>query len=52
MTRALVLRSATPADAEPIRDLTSQLGYDVEPAAGHERLVRLLQREDHRFVVA
>jgi putative acetyltransferase len=52
MNSAPGLRSATPADGEAIRDLTSQLGYDAEVAAVRERLARILQREDQRFVVA
>lgn len=46
------VRIARLDDVDRITELTGQLGYDVETAAVRERLARMLQRQDHRFLVA
>ena len=49
---ALSIRSAGIADADDIRVLTLQLGYDIEADALRARLSRILARADHHFLVA
>lgn len=49
---ALSIRIAQQSDAEGIRDLTSQLGYDVDAPAAAARLSRILSRSDQQFIIA
>jgi GNAT superfamily N-acetyltransferase len=46
------IRIARLDDVTRIVELTAQLGYDVSPEAADERLRRILQRPDDRFLVA
>jgi GNAT superfamily N-acetyltransferase len=46
------VRAATDADAEPIAELSAELGYPVELRAFRGRLRRILARDDQRVVVA
>ena len=46
------IRAAQTTDAEAIARLLGQLGYDATPADIASRLVRILTRSDHRFVIA
>jgi GNAT superfamily N-acetyltransferase len=48
----ITIRSARPADAETIAELTKQLGYSAEPAAVASRLSRVLARSDQQLLVA
>ena len=48
----VTVRTARLDDVDRIVDLTAQLGYDVDASAVQERLARILQRQDHRFLVA
>jgi len=47
-----IVRIASLDDVDRIVELTAQLGYDVDAATVRERLERILQRQDHRFMVA
>ena len=47
-----MIRVATVADADAVAQLTWQLGYDVDRTAVAERLARILDRPDQRFVIA
>ena len=49
---AISIRLARMSDLECIRDLTSQLGYEVDVATVAARLSSILLRSDQRFVVA
>ncbi len=49
---AVLIRSATPADAPMITSLTGQLGYAAIDAAVATRLHRILQHRDQLVVVA
>ena len=49
---ALSIRVARESDADAIAQLARQLGYDVDRTLVPARLARILQRPDHRFVVA
>jgi GNAT superfamily N-acetyltransferase len=40
------------SDAAAVGDLTGQLGYDVEASELGERLSRILERPDQRFLIA
>jgi GNAT superfamily N-acetyltransferase len=46
------IRTARVSDAQPIADLTAQLGYDVPAADVAARLARILARGDHQVFVA
>jgi len=46
------VRTARLDDVDRIVELTAQLGYDVHASAVRERLARILERPDHRFMVA
>lgn len=46
------VRIARIGDVARIVELTAQLGYEVSPEAADERLRRILQRPDDRFLVA
>ena len=46
------VRAARVTDADAIRELTSQLGYDVESSFVTDRLARILSRSDQQFLVA
>ena len=46
------VRVARVSDAEDIRELTFQLGYEVDVPTVVERLSRILQRSDQQFIVA
>jgi GNAT superfamily N-acetyltransferase len=46
------VRAATEADAAPIAALSRELGYPEEARTIHERLRRILPRDDHRVYVA
>ena len=49
---AISIRLARMSDVERIRDLTSQLGYEVDVPTVAARLSSILLRSDQRFVVA
>jgi GNAT superfamily N-acetyltransferase len=49
---AVSIRTARAADADDVAQLTTELGYDVEPAALRARLSSILARADQRFWVA
>ena len=49
---AISIRLARMSDVERIRDLTSQLGYEVDVSTVAARLSSILLRSDQRFVVA
>lgn len=46
------VRAATEGDAEPIANLSGELGYPAELKSIRERLRRILSRDDQRVVVA
>jgi GNAT superfamily N-acetyltransferase len=52
MTTAIEVRIAQPADADAIAHLMVQLGYESAPRAVADRLSRILDRPDHRFLIA
>ena len=52
MTIAIEVRIAQPGDAEAIAELMVQLGYESAPKAVADRLPRILDRPDHRFLIA
>jgi GNAT superfamily N-acetyltransferase len=49
---AVSVRSARTADAADVAHLTAQLGYDVDARELRERLARILERTDQRFMIA
>ena len=49
---AFSTRVARTSDAGEIAQLTAQLGYDVTEAEAHDRLSRILVRDDQRLFVA
>jgi GNAT superfamily N-acetyltransferase len=52
MEKPVSVRVARESDATDVASLTAQLGYQVEAAELRSRLSRILERSDHRFVVA
>jgi N-acetylglutamate synthase-like GNAT family acetyltransferase len=52
MATQFKVRAAREEDAEPIAELSAELGYPVEPGTFRERLRRILGRDDQRVVVA
>jgi GNAT superfamily N-acetyltransferase len=52
MENTLSARIARGSDATDLASLTAQLGYHVNPLELRARLSHILERSDHRFVVA
>lgn len=52
MENPVSVRVARESDATDLASLTAQLGYQVQPSEIRSRLARILERSDHRFIVA
>jgi GNAT superfamily N-acetyltransferase len=46
------IRTARNSDADAVASLTAQLGYDVATPGQRERLAHILERTDHRLLIA
>ena len=51
-TLPISVRTVRTSDADAVAGLTEQLGYDVAPPVVRERLARILERGDQRFLIA
>jgi GNAT superfamily N-acetyltransferase len=51
-TLPISIRTVRTSDADAVAGLTEQLGYDVAPPVVRQRLARILERSDQRFLIA